>query len=247
MSLRVLGQIVRVTAGALRPAYPVDRMVSLGGRCEVAYQLRRIGATDRAYPFDWWITPLAAVPRFLESGCVAAFAAEQLHKVPDYGGRAGLYSHYAGTVHLHEFDHGEDGLALPTPDIATRLQEKYAALHRRLLEDVATGRTLFVRQHLEGSDPTSAAELEPQIDALDQALSGLTDDYLLLLVNYCAVTARPRLLQASVPATTTNGLGSNWRWSAMLRAQGLSCRRGARAGSHDLFRTLPGSRRRAGI
>jgi len=38
------------------PTY--SAIVSLGGNCEVAHQLRRRFGGERAFPFDWWITPL---------------------------------------------------------------------------------------------------------------------------------------------------------------------------------------------
>lgn len=41
---------------------PFDRVISLGGACEVAYQLRRMIRFGRAYSFDGWILPLPAAP-----------------------------------------------------------------------------------------------------------------------------------------------------------------------------------------
>lgn len=234
-------QTLRAALSFTRQRIHVDRMISLGGRCEVAYQLRRIGTTERAYPFDWWITPLDALPRILSGGTSSLFEAAQIHKLPDYGGRAGVYSHYARTVHLHEFAHGEDGLALSIAEISERLGNKYEALYRRMIGEVAQGRTLFVRQFLDGHDPQSARGLESLIDYLEVELARLTSDYLLLLVGYCEISPRPRVLQSRLGLSSANGLGSNWSWTTMMRANVISCRRGTRWSSTDLFRTLPRS------
>ena len=43
-----------------------DEIVSLGNHCRVAYNLRRTFGIARAYPFDWWITPVQALIAFLE-------------------------------------------------------------------------------------------------------------------------------------------------------------------------------------
>jgi hypothetical protein len=42
-----------------------DLVISLGTNCEVTFQLRRVFRTERAYPFDWWITPLHVVAALL--------------------------------------------------------------------------------------------------------------------------------------------------------------------------------------
>lgn len=44
---------------------PATHIVGLGGRCAVAYNLRRFFDFDTAYPFDWWITPVPAVLKYL--------------------------------------------------------------------------------------------------------------------------------------------------------------------------------------
>jgi hypothetical protein len=44
---------------------PATHIVSLGRRCAVAYNLRRFYNFQSAFPFDWWISPLGGVLRFL--------------------------------------------------------------------------------------------------------------------------------------------------------------------------------------
>lgn len=54
------------------PKLVVDRIISLGALCEVAYQARRLSKSSRAYPFDWWDTPLAGLLRALKLGITSA-------------------------------------------------------------------------------------------------------------------------------------------------------------------------------
>jgi hypothetical protein len=43
----------------------VDRVIGLGTNCEIAFNLRRCFGFERAYPFDWWFTPLNVVAPIL--------------------------------------------------------------------------------------------------------------------------------------------------------------------------------------
>lgn len=222
-------------------ALTVDRIVSLGALCEVAFQARRLSGSGHAYPFDWWITPLSAVSAVLEAGAAAAFAPGQIVKIADYGGKRALYSRLGGTVHLHEFAADEDFLALGDGEIAARLQEKYAALHARLLAACGAGATLFVRQHLSQHDPQGQA-LESEIDRLFARLCVFSPDPRLLLLDYPTVAARPWLIQAQVPRLGDhNDLGSRRGWNTVFRAAGIACRpSGGRFRYNDLLASFPG-------
>lgn len=208
-----------------RPRLAVDRIISLGGLCEVAFQARRLSGSDRAYVFDWWITPLASVFVTLEKGAASAFAPERLVKVPDYGGQAALYSRLTRTVHLHEFPKSVGFLALDVETIATTLQEKYAALHARLLADCASGTTLFVRQRLKGHDP-EGEDLSRAVERLSALLGTIAADCHLLLLDYGPLPHRERLIQAQVRRLRdANDLGSNKGWDALFRALAIDCRK----------------------
>ncbi|UJX45409.1 hypothetical protein D7006_12295 [Xanthobacter sp. YC-JY1] len=220
------------------PALVPDRIVSLGSVCEVAYQVRRLSRSERAYPFDWWVTPLDSVLKVLEAGAPAVFEAAQLMKVPDYGGDRALYSRLFGTVHRHEFPAGEDYLALDEAELARRLIPKYEALQARLVDDCAEGTTLFVRKCLPEHDPRDD-RLEETIDHLHAALATFAADPRLLLLDYAPVRPRPWLMTASVPRLRDhNDLGSERGWNRTFRALGIACRSGKKFRFDDLIETF---------
>lgn len=214
------------------PKLVVDRIISLGALCEVAYQARRLSKSSRAYPFDWWDTPFAGLLRALKLGPQEVFNASHISKLPiDAGSPPAFYSGFAGTVHQHEFPRGENFLALDEAEISRRLLPKYAALHARLISDCASGTTLFVRQRKPINDPEGAA-LDAMISELEEALSAFASDFRLLLVDYDPICARPWLIQAHVQRHPDwTDLGSNRGWDEMFRSLGIVCR-----GTEDGFR-----------
>lgn len=218
------------------PRLVVDRVISLGALCEVAFQLRRLSRSGRAYVFDWWITPLTSVSVVLEQGAASVFAPQFLVKAPDYDGLPALYSRLSRTVHLHEYPKGVDFLALDVETIAATLREKYAALHARMLADCGAGTTLFVRQRLDEHDPRGQ-DLENSLDRLCGQLASIADDHRLLLLDYEPVRPRERLIQAAVPRLRDlNDLGSRKGWNALFRTQGIDCRRSGQGFSYEDLR-----------
>ncbi|WP_395667100.1 DUF1796 family putative cysteine peptidase [Methylocella sp.] len=225
------------------PTLVFDRLISLGGACETAFQARRLARSGRAYPFDWWIAPLDSVAIALDHGPAACFAPEHLLAVADYGGAPALYSRLSQTVHLHEFAKGEDVLALAPDAIAAKLQPKYEALGARLRDDCAQGATLFLRQRLGDRDPSGAA-LEAALDALMERLGRLSNDWRLLLLDYEPAAARPNLLQGQAERLRdANDLGSRKGWTALFRRLGIACRRAERRFSIEDLRASFSPRR----
>ena len=46
-------------------AQPYDALISLGGECQVAYQMRLHGIRNESLPFDWIITPFEGLEKIL--------------------------------------------------------------------------------------------------------------------------------------------------------------------------------------
>lgn len=218
----------------------VDRVVSLGALCEVAYQARRLSRSSRAYPFDWWDTPFVGLLRVLNAGAPAVFSPSHITKVPiKMGALPAFYSRFSDTVHQHEFARDDDLYALDEAEISRRLVPKYVALHARLVGDCADGVTLFVRQRKPNHDPEGAA-LSVMTEELHIALSAFAADFRILLIDYDPIDARPWLMQAHVQRHSDwTDLGSERGWDEMFRSLGIICRSSEGAfGFDDLSRTF---------
>ncbi|GLK82037.1 DUF1796 family putative cysteine peptidase [Ancylobacter defluvii] len=227
----------------VEPLLVVDRIVSLGALCEVAYQTRRLSRTGRAYPFDWWDTPFHGVLTVLETGAAEVFAAANIVKVPTGRGNLSAFcSRLSETIHQHEFSAREDVLAMDAAEIERRLVPKYRALHHRLIADCALGTTLFVRQRSPRYDVEGAA-LEATLDRLHAALSRFAADPRLLLLDYPPVAPRPWLIAAQVPCyRDRRDLGSRRGWNEVFRTHGIVCRAsGEDFGIEDLRASFAGA------
>lgn len=221
----------------------VDRMISLGGRCEVAYQIRRATRSGTAYPFDWWVTPLDSVVKVLEGGFEGVFEARHLVRLPDLDGKKALYSSSAGTWHLHEFRHEEDFLSYALDEVERRLRPKYAFLQSRLLEDCGKGRTLFIRQHLR-DDPDEPEELRAAVERICAALGAISPWYRLLLLDYPPGLEGPTVIQRRVTGhPDLTEVGSDRGWDEMLATLPFSIARARRRlDISDLLATFPARR-----
>ncbi|UTV56513.1 DUF1796 family putative cysteine peptidase [Burkholderia arboris] len=122
-----------------------DHIISLGGHCQTAYQIRRHFGTDKAYPFDWWVTPTKALVELLESGFVDIFREEHMKIVHEDSGPAVMCNRY-GLMHYHDFDEAKiNGVYSPylVRSKCAQNNSKFAYLISRLLN--LSGKVLFVR------------------------------------------------------------------------------------------------------
>lgn len=223
-----------------------DRIISLGGRCEVAYQLRRLTGSDRAFPFDWWITPLRSLPNILREGPAAVFDEKYIRVLPDYDGHPAIYSHLGyseqkgGTIHLHEFSRSENFLEMPLKDISARLVEKYTALEERIVRAGLEGPVTFVRKFMVGHDPEDPAHLTRLLDEIEPLLREIAPNYELLLLNYCEIPPRKGVIQRNVTVyDDVTEHGSNRGWEELFKELARR-RKSKRFGDmSDLLQTLP--------
>lgn len=193
----------------------IDRVISLGGDCEVAAQARRATGSNRAYPFDWWTTPIESVPKLLASRFRHMFEVEYLSKRSDVV--PVLDSSYGMTSHIHEFRHGEDFLAYELETISRRLTEKYAFLSARLFEDCSRGTTLFVRRNV-AYDPSDGESLRRSVAEICDILGQVCPRYYLLLTGYePGLSEADHVLQRDVTRyEDARLLGSDRGWDEMV-------------------------------
>jgi len=118
---------------------PVDRVISLGTNCEISFQLRRFFGVERAYPFDWWFTPLDAVAPVLASRFAVEISRDNLDLV---GGRRSIINRKYRILHHHDFPRVEENrlIALDWTTAIDACRAKYAALGRRFFDDLAPAR-----------------------------------------------------------------------------------------------------------
>jgi hypothetical protein len=128
---------------------PVDRVISLGTNCEITFNLRRFFGAERAYPFDWWFTPLDAVAPVLLSRFALEIDRANLQVVG--AGRSILNRKYR-ILHHHDFPR-LPGSRLIDPDWTNAIEgrrAKFAVLGRRFFHDLAGARRALFFLHRNG-------------------------------------------------------------------------------------------------
>jgi Putative papain-like cysteine peptidase (DUF1796) len=82
-----------------------DYVVSLGGNCRTAWNLRRFFNFGNAFPFDWWITPCSALNQLLQDFDVdRLYTRDLLHEVKREDGAISSIRHRElGIIFQHEF------------------------------------------------------------------------------------------------------------------------------------------------
>ncbi len=163
-----------------------DEIVSLGYDCRLAFNLRRTFGNPRAFPFDWWVTPLPALAAFLREPSVPAlYDPAQLLPVTLEGKLYAIRSaRYDIELH-HEFPRDKEGMVIANwPAHVARAQERTQFLLDRMLAIPAGARILFVRstkgierRALGHRFPDLIAEIRQALDAL---FPGLAAELLLI-------------------------------------------------------------------
>jgi Putative papain-like cysteine peptidase (DUF1796) len=196
-----------------------DKVIGLGGNCEVAEHLRRYLGTDRANIMDWWVTPLTSVPKLLDERFSNLARPENMRLVAN---DKSVMCRYYGIAHHHDFPRREDttidGSMIESQ--AHLLREKYAMLADRFVKDCAGHqRVLFVRSWRDRLDipPTPYAtddivqyDFAGTVAAIERNFPAL--DFSILFVNYGIHTSDdPRALFHNVE---DKGDGGGWSGSA---------------------------------
>ncbi len=217
-----------------------DHIVGLGHDCRLAYNLRRTFGFERAFPFDWWVTPLPALAAFLREPSVERlYDPRYLQPVTAKGGIFAIRNvRYDIELH-HEFPRGEDGLVKPgwAEHIASAKARTWF-LWRRLLTLPAGSRLLFVRAAAPAERKRLARDDYERL--VDEVRFGLEDilpggDFELLLIDRPSRGKTPGILNLEIDDPGED----DWRgrpelWTERLLGQGL-----AWAGKPSRVRELP--------
>jgi hypothetical protein len=109
-----------------------DLIFSLGPNCRSTWNLRHHLGVERAYPFDWWITPARSMLRMIDPEFSFTLSMADLHLVGN-----SVYNARLNLLHHHDFARDGDGVVLPlTESAVSECQSKYQWLFRRLHDDV---------------------------------------------------------------------------------------------------------------
>ncbi|UCF51160.1 MAG: hypothetical protein JSV48_16710 [Bradyrhizobium sp.] len=119
-----------------------DLVVSLEPSCRMAWNVRRYFGRERAYPFDWWITPARSMLRLLDRTVEFEVSRDDLEitAVNPTGASNTVYNKRLDLLHHHDFER-VDGkvLDLPAGRIAM-INARYRILFARLWYDADAAR-----------------------------------------------------------------------------------------------------------
>jgi hypothetical protein len=131
-------------------------VVPIGLSCRVSYQVRTYFRTQRAFPFDWWVTPIDGLTRYLaDPNPHRVYAAGALEEIVVDGHVTSVVAPEFGFQLFHEFPRQDVGL--PTRVVAPGWRDhipQQRALHAQRLDrllalDRPGRRILFVRDRLD--------------------------------------------------------------------------------------------------
>lgn len=156
-------------------------LVSLGGRCDVAWQIHDAFGEMPAFPFDWLVTPLQSIPIMVEENfCDIADARwlEPSSYIHPFDGRTLatiINTKYNVFLH-HEFERSADGrIVADWRSTLDTVQQKWRFVTGRWIDLLQTaGEVVFFRRRGcfsmpdERDEPTTQDDFEAALTALRQ-------------------------------------------------------------------------------
>ena len=140
-----------------------DVVFSLGGSCQVAYQLKRRGLRTKSGPFDWFTVRMDALLRILENDFRDFMLFENLVVEQNREGRLAVRDRLSTVLSLHDFHGAPDDPNSPICDydeFRAKVDRRVAAFRK----DVASSPSmLFVRS---GGTREQALELLTLLESM---------------------------------------------------------------------------------
>lgn len=123
-----------------------DEIVCLGCNCEVTWNVRDYFGIEKAFPFDWWITPNTTLISILQNKFNDLLNFKNLVFSSD--GHTVLDAQYNVLYH-HDFPRDADGNVIMEnrEESCRNAKEKYEYLSHRFLHDLAGKKVLFIRNN----------------------------------------------------------------------------------------------------
>lgn len=121
-----------------------DEIVSLGGRCQVSWQLEHHGLRRLAYPLDWLVTPFGSLIKFIEHEGQGLLDLDKIHIAGAYAGdlrSLEVIDTTYGIISYHDF------YASPYMGNYAEIKDKYDRRVERLFKLLKSNKkVLFIRQ-----------------------------------------------------------------------------------------------------
>ncbi|MBP0464674.1 hypothetical protein J5Y09_12210 [Roseomonas sp. PWR1] len=205
-------------------------VVSLGAYCAAAHNIRRYYGIETAYCFDWWVTPLTALPKLFDTpDADALYRRGDLMPVVNDAGIPVVINRHVGIEYFHEFKviGTEDGPRVTEAfegEVA-QARERTAALLARLLALNAPGRRIaFLRTAFPRDFQEDAAALTARLAAsLDRCFDRASYTVVMGTTRAVAWTLPPGFTSLRLVATQA----ADWRghppdWDAFLASTGIA-------------------------
>ncbi len=223
---------------------PFSHVVPLGLSCRVTHQVRRFSGIGIAYPFDWWLSPISGLARYLaDPDPERIYAPSRLEEVLEDGRLKAIRSVEFGIELFHEFPRVRvpvDGaeVSVVAPDWEAHIgsaKEKHSArLQRLLATDQPGNRILFVRHRYDANlqGPAPGADIHAMHSALQAQWPRAQIE--LLLVNVPSDSRLPTGVRSVSIEDVPGPPGHEWQgssapWQAAFEAQRIQLRADANA------------------
>ena len=193
------------------------RIVSLGGVCEVAYQIKLHTDKQDADYFDWLITPFDALIEAVRNDFRDFF---KLQDLKIHSSNKCIVNVATGVYYFHDFPLDENRSVLLDFEVYyDNARSKFTHLMNKFLSlGLFDGQVVFVRRELTLSAAETLCEtLESKFPKLNFKLICVNSDN-----SGCFQAPSNRIERITVPRSGKNGLGESESWCQELKRIGLT-------------------------
>jgi hypothetical protein len=113
-----------------------DLIISLGPNCRNTWNIRKYFKIQKAYPFDWWITPAKSLLAMIEPEFEFQVFMSDLHITVPKDNSNTVYNSRLNILHHHDFDRMNGVVCRINNRQVDAVNDKYIALFRRFHNDL---------------------------------------------------------------------------------------------------------------
>jgi hypothetical protein len=228
MTLKTLEKTVHDTPTFSKEEMTFDFIISLGSNCEITENIRSYFNLDKAYPFDWWMTPFSSLLHLLEERFTQLFEWQNLTVSED---RQTVIDQHYNIMYHHDFKRDQDEKIRvdQIEEQLPNLKQKYTMLSQRFLTELRGKKVLFIRNRC-GND----------INYLNADVSTLEHKHVYQLhrqLQSALPESRISILITNLPKRPTLKIqqhGYIW-WDSVVEHNDAEDYRGSVAGWQELF------------